>query len=123
MAIYPNEEKQIYRKLGVRPLINAAGNQTIHGGSTPTPSVKQAMEAVEDTWVEIQDLIDASGARIARLLGVEAAYVTAGMLRRAGPQHGRLHFRERRRETGAIARYGGDEERDSSAKGATLRVR
>ncbi len=78
MAIYPNEEEQIYRKLGVRPLINAAGNQTIHGGSTPTPSVRQAMEAVEDTWVEIQDLIDASGARIAQLLGVEAAYVTAG---------------------------------------------
>ncbi len=68
----------IYARLGVRPVINAAGNTTSHGGSTPTESVKRAMEAVEYTWIDLQELIDASGARIAELLGVEAAYITSG---------------------------------------------
>ena len=71
-------EVEVYKRLGIRPLINAAGNVTTDGGSTQTPSVKRAMAEVEDTWVEIQDLIDATGARIAELLEVEAAYVTAG---------------------------------------------
>ena len=70
--------QNIYARLGVRPVINAAGNTTSHGGSTPTASVKEAMEATEYTWVDLQELLDASGARIAELLGVEAAYITSG---------------------------------------------
>ena len=33
-----------YSKLGIKPVINAVGNQTIYGGSTPTGAVKEAIE-------------------------------------------------------------------------------
>ena len=75
-------------------MINAAGNTTSHGGSTPTASVKEAMEATEYTWVDLQELLDASGARIAELLGVEAAYITSGRLCGARVECGRLYCRE-----------------------------
>ncbi len=32
-----------YTKLGTHPIINAAGNTTSFGGSTPSPAVKAAM--------------------------------------------------------------------------------
>lgn len=73
-----SDAKSIFASLNVRPVINAAGNTTSHGGSTPTASVKAAMEAVADTWIDIQELLDASGARIAQLLDVEGAYITSG---------------------------------------------
>jgi L-seryl-tRNA(Ser) seleniumtransferase len=73
-----SDANSIFDSLGVRSVINAAGNTTSHGGSTPTASVKRAMELVENTWVDIQELLDASGARIAQLLEVDAAYITSG---------------------------------------------
>jgi len=68
----------VYKKLGVRPMINAAGNQTIRGGSTPSPLVKKAMEEADTSFVEMEELLSKSGDHIASLLGVEAAYITAG---------------------------------------------
>ncbi len=69
---------QIYTKLEVRPVINAGGSTTRFGGSTPSPAVKRAMDEADGSWVEIQELLEKSGAYIADVLGVEAAYVTAG---------------------------------------------
>jgi len=68
----------VYKKLGVRPLINASGNQTVRGGSTPSPAVRKAMEEADESYVEMVELLEKSGDHIASLLGVEAAYVTAG---------------------------------------------
>jgi L-seryl-tRNA(Ser) seleniumtransferase len=68
----------IYEKLGARPVINAAGNQTVQGGSTPSPAVRKAMEEADSSYVEMAELLEKSGDHIASLLGVEAAYVTAG---------------------------------------------
>ena len=68
----------IYAQLGARPIINAAGNSTNMGGSTPAPVVKQAMEDSEKYFVDMGELLEKSGERIASLLGVEAAYVTSG---------------------------------------------
>ncbi len=68
----------IYTKLGVHPLINAEGNQTVRGGSTPSALVRQAMEEADMSYVEMEELLEKSGAFIASLLDVEAAYVTAG---------------------------------------------
>ena len=69
---------RIYRTLGVRPVINAGGNTTIWGGSTPSRVVRQAMEEAEGSWVEMRELLDRSGEYIAEVLGVEAAHVTSG---------------------------------------------
>ena len=68
----------IYEELGVRPIINARGHNTLLGGSTPSERVRAAMLAAEGAYVDMQELLDRSGAIIADLLGCEAAYVTPG---------------------------------------------
>ena len=73
-----SSEGNIYERLGARPVINAGGNTTVWGGSTPSPSVMRAMEEAGRGFVEMEELLEASGARIADLLDVEGAYVTAG---------------------------------------------
>ena len=71
-------DRSIYERIGARPVINAGGNTTIWGGSTPSPSVMRAMEEAGNSFVEMEELLETSGAHIADLLDVEAAYVTAG---------------------------------------------
>ena len=71
-------ELAVYRRLGVRPVINAQGNRTVLGGSTPGPEVKAAMDQADGSYVKMQDLLDRTGEFIADLLDVEAAYVTSG---------------------------------------------
>lgn len=68
----------IYTRLGARPVINASGNTTIWGGSTPSPAVRRAMDEANGYWVEMEELLARSGEVIADALGVEAAYPTAG---------------------------------------------
>ena len=70
--------ENVYSRLGAVPIINAAGNSTAMGGSTPTPIVKQAMEEAEQHFVDMEELLEKSGDHIASLVGAEAAYVTAG---------------------------------------------
>ena len=73
-----NGEENVYARLGARPVINAAGNTTVWGGSTPSPVVMQAMQEAGQSFVAMEELLETSGARIADLLGAEAAYATAG---------------------------------------------
>ena len=73
-----NGEENVYTRLGARPVINAGGNTTVWGGSTPSPAVMKAMEEAGKSFVEMEELLEASGARIADLLGAEAAYAAAG---------------------------------------------
>jgi L-seryl-tRNA(Ser) seleniumtransferase len=68
----------IYARLGVRPLINAAGTYTALSGSLMPPEVRAAMAEASRHYVSIDELQAAVGKRIAELLGVEAALVTAG---------------------------------------------
>ncbi len=69
---------KVYEKLGIRPLINAVGNSTLLGGSTPSEAIKQAMEEASHGFVDMPDLLAKSGDYIASLLGTEAAYPTSG---------------------------------------------
>ena len=69
---------EIYRKLGVRPLINAAGTYTILSGSLMPERARRAMEEASHSFVRLQDLQKAVGERIAKLLGAESAMVTSG---------------------------------------------
>src|SRR5438876_8791621 len=67
-----------YETLGITPVINARGNNTMLGGSTPSPRVRRAMQDVERYYVDMQQLLERSGQVIAGLLHAEAAYVTPG---------------------------------------------
>ena len=69
----------IYEEFGVTPGINARGNQTLLGGSTPPPEVQAAMdEAMNSGYVVFEDLLRKTGDFIANLLGTEQAFVTSG---------------------------------------------
>jgi uncharacterized pyridoxal phosphate-dependent enzyme len=68
----------VYTRLGVKPLINGMGTVTVLGGSLMPPEVVRAMEEAARHFVLLPDLQAKAGARIAELLGVPAAMVTAG---------------------------------------------
>jgi L-seryl-tRNA(Ser) seleniumtransferase len=69
---------EVYRNLGVRPVINCATTYTRLGGSIMHPSVAQAMADSAGAFVNIWDLQDAVGDRLAELTHNEAAYVSNG---------------------------------------------
>jgi uncharacterized pyridoxal phosphate-dependent enzyme len=68
----------VYERLGVRPMINAWGTITKVGGSRMHPAVLEAMTEASRSFVDIYLLQKRAGEEIARMLGVEAALVTAG---------------------------------------------
>jgi L-seryl-tRNA(Ser) seleniumtransferase len=69
---------EIYRRLGVRPIIHGSGTTTRYGGSVLRPEALEAMRQASSTLVNMDELNQAAGAAIARMLGAEAALVTAG---------------------------------------------
>jgi L-seryl-tRNA(Ser) seleniumtransferase len=68
----------VYARLGVRPVIHGAGTTTRYGGSRMRPETIDAMREAARALVNIDELNEAAGAAIARMLGAEAALVTAG---------------------------------------------
>jgi L-seryl-tRNA(Ser) seleniumtransferase len=71
-------KQTIYDRLGIRPVINAQGTYTSLGGSLMPPEVLRAMAEAAGSFVSIDELQEKVGARIAGLVGVPAAMVTAG---------------------------------------------
>jgi len=67
-----------YQKLGVTPFINAAGTYTALSASTMRDEVRAAIELAARQPVNLNELIEASGAYLAKRLRCEAALVTAG---------------------------------------------
>ena len=68
----------MYRELGLRPIVNAVGPATRLGGLPPSGAVTAAMiDAVTDN-VRMDELEEAAGGELARLLDVPAVYVTSG---------------------------------------------
>ncbi|HVR87327.1 MAG TPA: aminotransferase class V-fold PLP-dependent enzyme [Planctomycetota bacterium] len=70
--------RDVYRELGIRPLINAAGTYTYLSASRMPKAVIEAMESATRSYVNLNELHSAVGKRISTLLGCEAALVTAG---------------------------------------------
>src|SRR5438270_7560687 len=68
----------VYEQLGIKPVINATGTVTVLGGSVMPPEVVAAWADAARHFVDLVELQDKVGERIARLLGVEAALVTTG---------------------------------------------
>jgi uncharacterized pyridoxal phosphate-dependent enzyme len=69
---------EFYRRLGVRPVINAASTYTKLGGSIMAPSVAQAMADAAGCFLNLTELQDAVGKRLAELTHNDAAYVSNG---------------------------------------------
>ena len=68
----------IYDKLGIEKLINAAGTLTRLGGSVMDPIVLEVMSAASQHFVDLTELQEKAGDFVANLLGVEAAYIASG---------------------------------------------
>lgn len=69
---------EIYQRLGVRPVIHGAGTTTRYGGSLLRPEALETMREASLALVNLDELNTAAGFAIARMLGAEAAFVTAG---------------------------------------------
>lgn len=68
----------IYKKIGIKTIINASDTYTIIGGSRMDPNVLKAMAEAAGYFVNIDHLQKKIGEKIAHLTKNEAAYVTSG---------------------------------------------
>ena len=68
----------IYERLGVRTIINAAGPTTRLSGALMPEEVAEAMREATQFCVDIAELQANAGQLIAELTGAEAGYVTSG---------------------------------------------
>src|SRR5258708_31080082 len=68
----------LYRSIGVRPIVNARGTFTIITGSTTLPEVKRAMDDASRSFVQMDELMQGVGKRLAEVTGAEWGIVTAG---------------------------------------------
>lgn len=78
-------ETNIFRTIGVEPIINCRGAYTIIGGSLELPPVREAMEAASHNFVQYDELAEGIGQRIADLTKSEWGMVSAGCA--AGLKH------------------------------------
>lgn len=72
------EAGQVYRAIGVRPVVNCRGTFTIITGSQTLPEVKRAMDEASRSYVQMDELMDGVGKRLAEVTGAEWGIVTAG---------------------------------------------
>lgn len=68
----------VYSAFGVKPFINCTSTYTINGGSAMLPEVIEAMSNAAFYPVNLDELMQGAGKRIAELLEVEAAMVSSG---------------------------------------------
>ena len=68
----------IYDKLGVSPIINAAGTLTRLGGTVMLPEVREAVTEAGRHIVPIDQLQAAASAVISKICGSEAGYIVSG---------------------------------------------
>ena len=78
-------ETNIFRSIGVEPVINCMGTYTIIGGCIERPAVREAMEAAAYNFVQYDELADGIGQKLADLTGAEWGMVSAGCA--AGLKH------------------------------------
>ncbi|HEY1061683.1 MAG TPA: hypothetical protein VGE44_08350 [Daejeonella sp.] len=69
---------EVYRSLGVEPVINCRGTFTIIGASTLVPEAKEAMYNAQANYVQLDELAMGVGKRLAELSGAEWGVVSSG---------------------------------------------
>ena len=77
-SAYSLAAEAIYRRIGVAPIINAAGSITRLGGTRTRPETLELMSQAARVMVNIDDLNRAAGREIASLTGAEAGFVCSG---------------------------------------------
>ena len=68
----------IFEELGISPVLNGHGNRTALGGNTPSSDVRAIMDAIEEHYVDMGQLADSVGEKIAEMLDIEAVLITSG---------------------------------------------
>jgi L-seryl-tRNA(Ser) seleniumtransferase len=74
LEIGPN----LYQSIGVRPFINCTGTLTVNSGSLELPEVQAAQEFAAKHMVQLDELMDAVGTRLAAITGAEFGMVSSG---------------------------------------------
>jgi uncharacterized pyridoxal phosphate-dependent enzyme len=69
---------EVYRRIGVEPIVNGATTMTYLGGSLMPAEVLDAMRQAAECFVDLYELQAAVGRRIAELTSNEAAFVSGG---------------------------------------------
>lgn len=77
-AAPPGAKRDLFKELGVTPVINASVTMTFLSGSLMMPEVLEAINATSHDFANMFDLQDKVGAKIAEMLHCEAAMVTSG---------------------------------------------
>jgi seryl-tRNA(Sec) selenium transferase len=68
----------LIEELGLKPVINAAGTLTLLGGSVLDEDVTNAMLEASKVYLDMNELHIKAGQYIAKLIGVEDAYISSG---------------------------------------------
>lgn len=71
-------ERNLFKELGIRTFINAAGTYTAMSGCLMQPEVMEAIMSTSHDFAMIDEVQDKVGEKIAALCHAEAAMVTAG---------------------------------------------
>src|SRR5207249_5248177 len=77
-AVRKPASMDVYKRLGVRPFINARGTWTYLSGSLEFPEVRRAMDDAAQHFVDMFELQRAAGKQLAELSGAESGMVTSG---------------------------------------------
>ena len=73
-----DDPAQVYRDIGVRPIITASGSTTMYGGSRLRPEAMGVMNKAATVMVHLEELNREAGKVIADVTGAEAGLVTSG---------------------------------------------
>src|ERR1051326_4345646 len=68
----------IYKSVGVRPIINCRGTLTVISGSLELPEVRAAVESAGQHHVVLDELMEAAAKRLAEITGAEWALISSG---------------------------------------------
>ncbi|OOQ57953.1 aminotransferase class V-fold PLP-dependent enzyme [Mucilaginibacter pedocola] len=71
-------KRDLFKELGVTPVINASVTMTFLSGSLMLPEVLEAINSTSKDFANMYELQDKVGGKIAEMLHVEAAMVTSG---------------------------------------------
>lgn len=71
-------ERDLFKELGVTPIINASVTMTFLSGSLMMPETLAAINSTSHDFANMYELQDKAGGKIAEMLGAEDAMVTSG---------------------------------------------
>jgi uncharacterized pyridoxal phosphate-dependent enzyme len=78
LAAFATPKRDLFKELGIRTFINAAGTYTAMSGCLMQEDVVEAIRFTSNKFAMIEEVQDKVGAKIAELCHAESAMVTAG---------------------------------------------